>query len=49
MGCSHVIIVKTLGCRIVEIECELQSRCYGHFRTNTLGKGMNTLILQAMG
>ena len=28
---------------------EIQSLCYIHFRTNTLGKGMNPLILPAMG
>ena len=27
----------------------LQSRYYVHFRANTLGKGMNPLILLAMG
>ena len=27
----------------------LQSYYYVHFRTNNLGKGMNTLILPAMG
>ena len=30
-------------------EFELQPRYYGHFRTNTLGKGMNLFILLAMG
>ena len=29
-------------------EFELQSRYYIHFQTNTLGKGMNPLIPQAM-
>ena len=29
-------------------EFELQSRYYVHFRANTLGKGMNPLILPAM-
>ena len=30
-------------------EFELKSRYYVHFRANTLGKGMNPLILLAMG
>ena len=30
-------------------EFVLQSRYYVHFRTNTLGKDMNPLILPAMG
>ena len=39
-GCPRGIVVN---------EFELQSRYYVHFRTNTLGKGMNPLILPAMG
>ena len=35
--------------RIVERVFVLQSRYYVHFRANTLGKGMNTLILPVMG
>ena len=34
---------------IVIREFVLQSRYYVHFRANTLGKGMNPLILPAMG
>ena len=34
---------------MVKREFELQSRYYVHFRTNTLGEGMNPLILPAMG
>ena len=30
-------------------EFELQSRYYVHFWANTLGKGMNPLIIPAMG
>ena len=45
---SHVVMVKALNCRIVVCEFELQSRYYVHFRTNTLGKGSNPLILPAM-
>ena len=33
----------------IEREFELQSRYYVHFRANTLVKGMNPLILPAMG
>ena len=43
------VMVKTLDCRIVVSEFELQSRYYDHFRTNTLAEGMNRLILPAMG
>ena len=41
------VMVKALDCEIVVREFELQSRYYSHFRTNTLGKGMNPLILFA--
>ncbi len=42
-------LVKAMACGIVASEFELQSRYYVHFLTNTLGKGMNPLILPAMG
>ena len=42
-------MVKAMDCGIVEREFVLQSRYYVHFRANTLGKGMNPLILLAMG
>ena len=42
-------MVKEMDCGIVVREFVLQSRYYVHFRTNTLGKGMNPLILPAMG
>ena len=42
-------MVKEMDCRIVISEFELYSRYYVHFRTNTLEKGMNALILPAMG
>ena len=35
---------KVLDSTVEEIEFELQSRYYFHFRTNTLEKGMNLLI-----
>ena len=43
------VMVKAMVCEIVAHEFELQSRYYVHFRTNTLGKGMNHLTLSAMG
>ena len=43
-------MVKAMNCGIVVCEFVLQSRYYVHFRANTLGKGMNPLILPpAMG
>ncbi len=43
------VMVKAMDYGIVVSEFELQSCYYVHFRTNTLGKGMNPLILPAMG
>ena len=40
-------MVKAMDCGIVVREFVLQSRYYVHFRANTLGKGMNPLILPA--
>ena len=48
-GCPHGVMVKVLDCGIVVSKFELQSRYDVHSRTNTLGKGMNLLILPAMG
>ena len=48
-GCPRGVMVKAMDCRIVVREFVLQSRYYVHFRANTLGKGMNPLILPAMG
>ena len=42
-------MVKALDCGIVVSDFVLQSRYYVHFRANTLGKGMNPLILPSMG
>ena len=42
-------MVKAMDSRIVVSEFEFQSRYYVHFGTNTLGKGMNPIILPAMG
>ena len=47
--CPRGVMVKAMDCRIVAREFVLQSRYYVHFRANTLGKGMNPLILPAMG
>ena len=48
-GCPRGVTVKAMDCGIVVSEFVLQSRNYIHFRANTLGKGMNPLILPAMG
>ena len=49
-GCPRVVMDKTMNGGIVVSEFVLQSRYYVHFRPNTLGKGMNPLILPpAMG
>ena len=47
-GCPRGVMVKVADCGIVS-EFVLQSCYYVHFRTNTLGKGMNPLILPSMG
>ena len=44
-----VLVIKKLDCRIVLSKLEFPSRFYVDFRTNTVGKGMNLLILPAMG
>ena len=43
------VMVKAMDYRIAVREFELQLRYYVHFRTNTLGKDMNPLILPNMG
>ena len=48
-GCPDGVMVKAMDCGIVVREFVLQSCYYIHFRANTLGKGMNPLILPAMG
>ena len=45
VGCPRGVMVKAMSCGIVVREFVLQSRDYVHFRPNTLGKGMNPLIL----
>ena len=49
VGGPNSVMVIALNCRIVVSEVELKSSYYIHFRTNTLGKGMNPLVLPAMG
>ena len=48
-GCPRGVMVKAMDFEIVVYEFKLQSRYYVRFRANTLGKGMNPLILPAMG
>ena len=49
VGGPRGVIVKAMDCGIVIREFVLQSCYYVHFRANTLAKGMNPLILPAMG
>ena len=48
-GCPRGEMVKAMDCGIVVSEFVLQLRYYVHFRANTLVKGINHLILLAMG
>ena len=48
-GCPRGVMVRAMDCGIVVSEFVLQSRYYVHFWANTLGKGMNPVILPAMG
>ena len=47
--CPHGVMVKAMDCGFIVSDFVLQSRYYVHFLANTLGKGMNSLILPAMG
>ena len=47
--CSRGVMVKAMDCGIVVSEFVLQSRYCVHFPPYTLEKGMNFLILPAMG
>ena len=49
LGGPRGVMVKTMDYGIIVSEFVLPSRYYVHFRANTLGKGMNPLILPAMG
>ena len=48
-GCPRGVMVKAMDCRIIVSEFVLQSHYYIHFQASTCGKGMNPLILLAMG
>ena len=48
-GCPRGLMVKELDSGFVKSEFEHQSRYYIYFQTNALGKGLNPLILPAMG
>ena len=49
-GCPpRGVMVKAMDYGIVVREIELQSRYYVHFQVNIHGKGINPLILPAMG
>ena len=48
-GSPRGVMVKAMDCGIVVREFVLQSCYYVHFRANIPGKGMNPLILPAMG
>ena len=48
-GCPRGVMVKAMDCGIIVSQFVLQLHYYIHFRANTLGKGMNPLILPAMG
>ena len=48
-GCPRGVMVKVVDCGIVVRKFALQLRYYIHFRTNTLRKDMNLLILPAIG
>ena len=48
-GCPYGIVTNMLDCYIIVSEFKPQSCYYVHFWTNTLAKGMNPLILPAMG
>ena len=47
--CPRGVMVKAMDCGIVVSVFVFQSRYYVYFRANTLGKGMNPLILPDMG
>ena len=49
MGGPRGVKVKAIDCGIVVSEFVFQSRYYVHFLANTVGKGMNPLILPSMG
>ena len=48
-GCPRGVMAKAMNGGVVVSEFALQLRYYVHFRVNTLGKGMNSIILSSMG
>ena len=42
-------MIQAMDCGIIVSKFVLKSRYYVQFRANTFGKGMNPLILLAMG
>ena len=46
--CKRDVMAKVMDCGLEVCEFELQSRFYVHFQTNTIRKGMNSLIPPAM-
>ena len=48
-GCPPGVMVKAMDCGIVVNEFILQSHYYVHPLANALWKGMNPLIVTAMG
>ena len=46
--CLSGVMVKAIDCRIVVSEFVPKSPYYVHFRTSTLGNGMNSFILPVM-
>ena len=48
-GCPRGVMVKAMDCGIIVSKFVLQSHYYVNFQANTLGKGMNPIILPAMG
>ena len=48
-ACPRSVRFKAMDCGIVESKFELQSHYNVYFRKNTLGKGMNPLVLPALG
>ena len=48
-GYPRGVMVKAMDSGIVVSEFVLEKRYYVHFQANTLGKGMNPLILPAVG
>ena len=45
----HGVVANVLDYDIIVNEFKIQSYNYAYFQTNTLGKGMNSLIPPAMG